>query len=201
MDEFWLILIIESIAVAAIGSLLHFCYEWSGENKFVGIFAAVNESTWEHIKLALSGIFVCTLVDVWFLGDNPNYWLARGVSFVVPIIVIPIIFYTYTAFTERPVLMTDILSFILAAFLSSLAFVVILDMPAVDEGWEVLSMAGSLVIMAAYLLLTKFPLRNNMLFEDPITHKYGYAAFRPLFKRKSEKRNKRGVKKKRSVRK
>ena len=28
-----------------------------GKNKFVAYFAAVNESTWEHIKLALSSIF------------------------------------------------------------------------------------------------------------------------------------------------
>lgn len=181
MDEFWIILIVETIAVATIGSLLHFCYEWSGKNKIVGMFAAVNESTWEHIKLALSGIFACTLVDVWFLGSNPNYWLARNLSFLVPVIVIPIIFYTYTAFTGKAVLMTDILSFIFASFLSTLTFVAMLNVPAIDEGWEVISMAISIAIIAGYLLLTRFPIRNNMLFEDPITHEYGYAAFRPLF--------------------
>ncbi len=180
MNEFWWILIIETIAVATIGSLLHFAYEWSGKNKIVGMVAAVNESTWEHIKLALSGIFACTLVDVWFLGSNPNYWLARNLSFAVPVIVIPIIFYTYTAFTGKAVLMTDILSFVFAAFLSTLVFVVMLNILPVDEGWELISMAISVVIIAAYLLLTRFPLKTT-LFEDPNTHKYGYAAFRPLF--------------------
>lgn len=186
MNELWWVLIIESVAVAGVGSLLHFCYEWSGKNKLVGIFAAVNESTWEHVKLALSGIFVCTLVDVWFLGSNPNYWLARSLSFVVPVIVIPMVFYTYTAFTGRPVLMTDILSFVLAAIMSTLVFVLVLSLPAVDEGWEVLSMALGLAILVLYLLWTRFPIRGNKLFRDPITHKYSYEAFRPLFGKKKK---------------
>ena len=30
---------------------LHFIYEWSGNQMVVGIFAPVNESVWEHLKL------------------------------------------------------------------------------------------------------------------------------------------------------
>lgn len=33
------------------GTLLHFTYEWSGNNFWVGLFSPVNESTWEHMKL------------------------------------------------------------------------------------------------------------------------------------------------------
>lgn len=197
MSEVGMIILIEGLATAILGSLLHFAYEWSGENKFVGTFAAVNESTWEHIKLALSGVFCCMLVDVWFLGDNPNYWLARGLSFLVPIIVIPIIFYGYTAFTGRPVLMTDILSFIASAFLSAGTFAAVLSVAPVDQIWDVCGMVMSLGILVAYLLLTRFPIRHNLLFEDPITHKYGYDAFRKLFgkdgsmaKKKRQKRKK-----------
>ncbi len=58
--------IIEGLVITILGSVLHFTYEWTGQNKFVAYFAAVNESTWEHIKLALSSIFFCTLFDVWF---------------------------------------------------------------------------------------------------------------------------------------
>lgn len=37
--------------VLVLGTLSHFFFDWSGENRLVGIFAAVNESTWEHLKL------------------------------------------------------------------------------------------------------------------------------------------------------
>lgn len=40
------------IAVVCILSTpLHFIYEWSGENFFVGLFNPINESIWEHLKL------------------------------------------------------------------------------------------------------------------------------------------------------
>ena len=147
----------EGLAVTLLGSLLHFTYEWSGRKKWVGIFSATNESTWEHIKLALSGLFACTLVDVWFLGDNPHYWLARAASFLVPVVVIPVIFYTYQRWTHHPVLWVDIMTFAVA----------------------------SVAILAAYLLLTRFPL-HNFLFRDPNTHRYGFdGRRRPQRKRRS----------------
>ncbi len=171
----WWVIIIETLAITLIGSLLHFTYEWSHQNKIVAIFSAVNESTWEHIKLALSGIFCCMLVDIFFFGNNPNYWLARSMSFVVPVVVIPIIFYSYTKFTKHPILPVDISSFVVAAFLSSVVFVMILNAPAISFWGSLLSMLVSTVILAAYLLLTEFPL-HNFLFEDPITHEYGFDA-------------------------
>lgn len=170
----WIVLLAETLAVTIIGSLLHFTYKWSKENKFVAIFAAVNESTWEHIKLALSGIFLCTLVDIWFLGANPNYWLARSVSFVVPVVVIPILFYGYRSFVSHTILLVDILIFVVAAFLSTLTFVLILQASAIGGWGQILSMIISIIIIAAYLLLTRFPLHHNFLFKDPITGRYGY---------------------------
>ena len=171
--NFWLVVGLETLAISVIGSLLHFTYAWSGKNKFVAIFSAVNESTWEHIKLALSGSFCCMLVDVWFLGDNPNYWIARSVSFVVPVLVIPAIFYTYTTWTKKPILPVDISSFVVAAFISSLVFAGILTLRPVGEMGGVVSMIISMVVLAAYLLLTRFPL-HMFLFRDPITGQYGY---------------------------
>ena len=31
-----------------LGTILHFLYEWSGDNKIIASFSAGNESTWEH---------------------------------------------------------------------------------------------------------------------------------------------------------
>ena len=33
------------------GTLLHFVYDLSNENPVVGLFAPINESVWEHLKL------------------------------------------------------------------------------------------------------------------------------------------------------
>lgn len=201
MSETAIILIIETVAITLVGSLLHFTYEWSGKNKFVAIFSAVNESTWEHVKLALSATFVCTLVDLWWLGENPNYWVARSMSFLVPIVVIPIIFYGYTSFTKHPILPIDIGSFVVAAFLSTLVFVMILNTQPVGAAGGVISIVTSVIVLAAYLLLTRFPLHHNFLFKDPITGQYGYEAYAPKKQRRqmrrAQKRVRRGVKSRR----
>lgn len=188
--NFWLVVGLETVVISIIGSILHFTYAWSGKNKFVAIFSAVNESTWEHIKLALSGIFCCMLVDVWFLGENPNYWIARSVSFVVPVLVIPAIFYTYTSFTKKPILPVDILSFVVAAFLSSLAFAWMLELRPVGEMGGVVSVVISVLVIAAYLLLTRFPAKM-FLFRDPITGRYGYDGHnerRRVYRRRTKRR-------------
>ena len=51
------------LTAAVIGPLLHFTYAWSGGNAVVAAFSAVNESTWEHMKLVffpalLFGLFL-----------------------------------------------------------------------------------------------------------------------------------------------
>ena len=187
MDSFW-IFIIEGLVISIVGSILHFTYDWCHENKFVAIFAAVNESTWEHVKLALSGIFLCTLGDVWFLGDNPNYWFARSISFVVPVIAIPVMFYGYQIFTRHSILPIDITIFVIAAFLSSLVFVLILDARPIGAVGEIVSLIIGVLVMATYLLLTRFPLHHNFLFEDPITHRYGCEGYSKVCMKKRDKR-------------
>lgn len=175
---FWQIVLIESIAVTVIGSLFHFVYNFSGRNKFVAFFAAVNESTWEHVKLALTGLFICTLADIWFLGANPNYWLARSLSFVVPVIVIPVLFYGYRKVLnlEKSILPLDIAIFVVAAVAAAFAFAGVLQLPAVGTIGGIISVVIGVIILAAYLLLTRFPLKNNFLFKDPLTGKYGMDA-------------------------
>ena len=39
--------------LGVVGSLLHFVFDWTGPNRWAAIFSAVNESYWEHIKIAV----------------------------------------------------------------------------------------------------------------------------------------------------
>ena len=59
--------IAEFIFIAIVGTLLHFVYDWSGQNPAVGIIAPVSESTWEHLKL-LFFPFLLLLVIGCFAG-------------------------------------------------------------------------------------------------------------------------------------
>lgn len=55
--------------VLLLGSLDHFMYALSGENAFVGMWAPVSESIWEHLKIAFyPTLFVWTVAYFVFRG-------------------------------------------------------------------------------------------------------------------------------------
>ena len=51
------------IFTLAVGNLLHFVYDWSGESRLVAAFSSVNESVWEHMKLLAVPYILFSLVE------------------------------------------------------------------------------------------------------------------------------------------
>lgn len=68
------------VIIMLIGSLDHFMYELSGENVFVGLWAPVSESIWEHLKIAFyPTLFYWTVTYFFFrplLKDRVAAWFA-----------------------------------------------------------------------------------------------------------------------------
>ena len=62
--------IAEFIFIAIVGTLLHFVYDWSGQNPAVGIIAPVSESTWEHLKLLFMPALLFTLIQEAVIGKD-----------------------------------------------------------------------------------------------------------------------------------
>ena len=52
------------------GTMLHFLYGWTGENRVVGLYAAVSESTWEHLKLLFFPVLLYTVWEYIWLGHR-----------------------------------------------------------------------------------------------------------------------------------
>lgn len=174
-------MILEIIIISIIGTLLHFTYDFSKHNKIVGLFSAVNESTWEHIKMSLSAVFMCSIVDGFILGDNPNYFLAKFVSLLIVILLMPLIFYGYTAITKKPILFIDIISFYVVIICSQLIFNHILNIN-VTYTFRYIGVIGTFMIFGLYMILTLLPIKN-FIFKDPITNKYGIKGHSEVFKK------------------
>ncbi|MDO4741975.1 MAG: DUF6512 family protein [Candidatus Saccharibacteria bacterium] len=173
-------LIITTIIISIIGTLAHFFYDITKHNKIIGLFTAVNESTWEHIKIALTPIFLCGLYDGFVHGENPNYFLAKLVSLIVPIIIIPCIFYGYQTISKKPILIIDILTFYLTIFLAQLSFKLIIEADIVPYFVRYLSVVGLFILFGAYAMMTLMP-PKNFIFKDPISRKYGFKAHTETF--------------------
>ena len=78
---------------AIAGTLLHFAYEYSMENPLVAMFAPVNESTWEHMKLCFFPMLVYALfMNKQLKDDYPCVTSALLFGMLLGTFLIPIIF-------------------------------------------------------------------------------------------------------------
>ena len=66
------------VFTSAMGTFLHFLYDITEENTIVSLFSAVNESTWEHMKLLFFPMFVYSLFGYRFLSEEyENFRFAK----------------------------------------------------------------------------------------------------------------------------
>ena len=77
-----------------LGVLLHFLYEWTNIT-ILSIFSCVNESTWEHMKIAFWPMFLFAIIQSFYYKDKDDFWYIKLKGILLGIILIPIIFYTY----------------------------------------------------------------------------------------------------------
>ena len=157
--------------VCVFGSLSHFFYAWSGYDKVVGILFPANESTWEHLKLAIFPTFLYFLFGMFFI-KNKNFILSFFVILLIPMLLIPSIFYSYTAITGQAIIWVDILSYFVSVFVAFVLGYLILKSNFFDKKYTIIAIIGILVILICYLTFTISPLQN-FLFKDFTDNSYG----------------------------
>ena len=159
---------------SALGALLHFTYDWSGGWSVAAAFSAVNESTWEHMKLLFFPMFLFTVIQLCFLARMyPNFLAVRGVSVLTGVGLIPVLFYTYTGVLGGHVMWADIGVFFLAA-LGAFA----LDFRLLRRGrftslWQQLLGLAVLWGLAFLFVFCTFRQPELGLWQDPVTLGYG----------------------------
>ena len=159
---------------AAAGSLLHFAYEWSGGSTLAAAFSAVNESTWEHMKLLFFPMLLFSVVQVIALGRQyPNFLAVRAVSTLAGLLLIPVLFYTYTGVLGRDVMWVDVTIFVLSALAAFALDGRLLRRGRWNSGWQqVLGLLALWGLAFLFVYLTFHP-PGLGLWRDPVTGGYG----------------------------
>lgn len=119
----WILLGIPLIFI--LGSIFHFLYELTGKLNLVALIAPINESIWEHTKLALVPMFCWWLL--WYLlrgkklNINKNNWFVASftATIAVPILIV-LFYYTYTGGFNIHSLAVDITSFFVSVAVAQL---------------------------------------------------------------------------------
>ena len=163
--------------ISIIGSALHFTYELSNfESPFVAYFSAVNESTWEHLKMAFWPGVVFMLLEYTYVKDIVNnYFAAKTVSlFLVPL-VIALGWYAYTPYTGRSVFPLDLALFYTAVLAGQTASWLMLRARPLKPAFRYTAVGGFAALFLAFSLFTFFPPRIFLFehFDLKDTEEYG----------------------------
>lgn len=109
--------IVGFVFTVVIGTLLHFVYEWSGKNRIVALFGAVNESTWEHLKLIFVPMLIFGIFECFSYGRKlENFLPIRVLSILLGMAIIVVGYYTYKGIVGQDYLLVNILLFVLAGY-------------------------------------------------------------------------------------
>jgi hypothetical protein len=161
------------VFIIILGSVLHFTFEWSGSQAVVGVFSAVNESVWEHLKLAFWPALLFLLVEYAPLKKMAaNFFFAKSVGVYLMVLIIPVVFYSYTAVTGESILAVDIASFVVAVVIGQLASYKLLTHKRLSEKLVWISLSALVALGIAFALFTFIP-PQAPVFRDPVTGGYG----------------------------
>lgn len=163
--------------LCAAGCVMHFIYNWSGKLTIVGLFAPVNESVWEHLKLAVWPMLLWWITGYCILSKNignsyPGWFVSCVTAQIVCPLVIVSFFYTYTGSLGIESLILDIFSFFLAiACGQGLALHVYTH--AKSSNLRLYCSIIILVMLASFFALFTFNPPHIPAFMDSLTGKFG----------------------------
>ncbi|MFZ5974188.1 MAG: DUF6512 family protein [Bacillota bacterium] len=157
--------LITAILAAILGCMLHFIFDLLSGFTPVGIIGAVNESVWEHMKLAFWPMLVLGALAGTRFGYSTREWafpLAEGIT--VSLFAIPLGYYFIECGLGIESVIIDIVLFFAAVFVG---FGIIERTLKRDTahlavlGWFVLA-----VWAACFIIFTFFPLHLPLFFDS-----------------------------------
>ncbi len=160
--------------IVGLGATLHYWFEWTDYWRPIALIAPVNESLWEHLKMAFWPGFFYALIEYPFLKQETNNFLvAKSAGLFTMPVMITILFYGYTSMTGIHLLWADVIIFILSIISGQWISLRILTktekMKPITKNFAI---AGLVIMVLAFSLLSYFP-PKNFLFADTETGEYG----------------------------
>ena len=157
---------------SVVGTLLHFLFEWTGENILAALFSAVNESIWEHMKLLFYPMLLFSLFQYRKWGrEREDFWCVKLRGILWGLLLIPVLYYSYTGILGVKADWFNVTIFFLAA-----AFVYWFEARQFSKNRTCKgpgpAVAGLVLIAAVFTLFTFRP-PHIPLFRDPLTGTYG----------------------------
>lgn len=145
--------------IGLVGASLHFTYELSNfSSNVVAYFSAVNESTWEHLKMTFFPGLVFALIQYTYVREKVNnYLVAKTVSLFLMPLVIVVGWYLYAPAVGRSMYRVDLTLFYIAVFIGQYASYRLLTRPTLEGKYNTHAMVALAVMFIAFSTFTFFP--------------------------------------------
>lgn len=165
--------IIGFIFIAGLGSLLHFFYEWSGNNLIVGVLSAVNESTWEHLKLFYWPFVLFAGFEYIKYGkDICDFFCIKLKSLLLSFGFIVVFFYTYQGIIGFNIDALNIADFIIAVAIGRIYERNANQSNSCTKTGRLICLSSIIAIGILFVVFTFVPPHIG-LFRDPQSLTYG----------------------------
>lgn len=156
------------------GVIFHFIYKWSNKAHVVASIGAVNESMWEHMKIAFWPMFLWSVLALGIWGfDREIIYFSRGAGIILTQMSIPLLVKLYTHFSKRNILFVDITLFLICIAFGQLLSHYLLNFNILIQAFTPLVIVIVVLLALAFILFSHSPPRLN-LFRDPISKRYGH---------------------------
>ncbi len=162
-----------AVFVSVCAVALHFLYRLSGSAVWAAVFASVNESIWEHIKIFTLPYVLWVFVELCTVRVPFRRFLcSKVIGLYFLLLSIPLFYYAYTFLLGKNIAFLDIsCGFVFTAVSFIVSYRLIVYAPYIQRYYT-----ASVVLLVLYCLMTGYftflPPRLE-LFRDPITGAYG----------------------------
>lgn len=162
--------ILNTIFILILGILLHFSFEWSNNNLFIGTFSSINESIWEHLKLLFFPMLISTIIGHFYLKIHSNYLCIKTKGILLALTFTVVFFYTYTGIIGTNFTFVDIGIFFASVILSQYYTCKKIKTNTFCNNF----ISGIILfILSLCFVIFTFSPPNIGLFKDPLTGMFG----------------------------
>lgn len=161
------------------GSLLHFAHQIKHNPKRLSVLdliAAINESTWEHMKIFIFAVFFwSSSVQLFDLFELSSYMFIGAIFSLITVTLMPIIYYGYMHFLKKNYLVLDIGLFFFICLIYAIST---WNYYSVHEnyGSEIYTLIGVVIWLGIFIMSYLFTYKPPKweIFRCPVKKSFGH---------------------------
>lgn len=101
-----------------------------------------------------------------------NFFTAKAIGTSAMVIFIPVVFYSYTAFTEESIFTIDILTFIIAVVVGQIVGYRLMQKRKFSKVTDIISIVALFLLAVIFVVFTFYP-PHLPIFQDPTVIQHG----------------------------